>query len=190
MKDMHKLGDHAARLDVIKYTTCISALSHKGHAQLAEDLLNEMRRDFLEGNAKAEPNAKLYEFVIGAWTGEGKGSKIDGYRAQELLHQMWAMHDNGSFRDIRPTIHTYSLVILAMTKTRHPDRANELLDQMERYYERGFIRTGGVNQKLHRQLYQTVIHSWEHSRLADRKKSAQQLSVKMFRRFGSKPHDH
>jgi pentatricopeptide repeat protein len=171
MRDLYRLGDEAARPDAIKYTTCISALAKKGQSDQAEALLDQMRADYLRGNEKAQPDSKVYEIVVNScW-----GNKADGARAERLLRQMWALHS--THRNIRPTSSTYRSVIVAMKKTNHPDRAEALLDEMDRFYVAGELDEGPSEQ-----LFMTVINAWNNSQHADRKLRASKLYQRMQKR--------
>jgi pentatricopeptide repeat protein len=169
MQDLHRHGDEAARLDVIKYTTCISALAKQGCPDQAEALLNKMRIDFVNGNDKAQPNAQIFEMVMQSWT-----NRVD--RVEHLLRQMWTLHDTQLFDHIRPTGNTYRRVLAAMKHK--PERAEALLWEMDRLYQ-----SGKLNERPNKQVYQTVIHAWTNSNEKTRRVRAYQLQVKMEQLF-------
>ena len=179
MKHRHRLGDEAARLDVIKYTTCISALSRVGHPEKAEELLMEMIADYREGNKNCQPDCKTFEVVIAAWCGLSKNTtKVDGQRAEALLHKMWSLRESGEFRSLYPNATTYKRVILAMKTNRRPDRAEELLLEMDRFH-----RIGKLKERPDICLYQAVITSWRESKHKDRKMREETLEATVAKRF-------
>jgi len=177
MQDLHRHGDEAACLDVIKYSTCISALAKQGYPENAEALLNQMRLDYLNGNQKARPDTKIFDVVVSAWSG-GFGEKSDGARAESLLRQMWTLHETSEFSFIRPQAQTYRRIIVAMKRANRPDRAEALLEEMEQLKKAGKLDEGPDQQD-----YQTVINSWTNSHHDDRNIRASQLEVKMHQKF-------
>ena len=178
MEDLYRRGDPAACLDAIKYTTCISALARSGQPDKAEDLLSKMCGDFAAGNDKAEPDCKIYEIVVSAWTGYPTAGKVDAGRADALLQHMWTLHNSGIYQDIRPSAKMYKRVVIAMKKAHRPKRAEELLFEMDSHAKKGSLKEGpGV------EMYQTVINAWVDSKESDRKMRASDLQVKMLRRF-------
>jgi len=179
MQDMYHRGDEAACLDVIKYTTCISALAKKGHPDQAESLLNKMSADYLGGNEKARPDSKIYDIVINSWTGGfGSNEHIDAERAESLLRHMWKLNSSHMFNHMRPSAAMYRRVITAMTVVKRPQRAEALLFEMERLQ-----KTGKLNESPSIQAFQTVINAWDESDQTDAKMRAYKLRLKMNQRF-------
>ena len=179
MQDLYRSGDNAACPDEIKYTTCIGALARAGDAEKAEALLNKMRADYLGGNRQAQPDPKMYEVVIGAWTtGTKVNIKTGAIRAEAMLYSMWTLDQTGNFKSIRPSFQTYKRVIIALKKAHRPDRAEALLEDMDKHFQNKRLKEGPS-----REIFQTVINAWNESRHVDRKPHAYQLEVKMLERF-------
>ena len=162
MKEQFQDGDMAACPDVIKYTTCISALAKVGHAERAEALLLEMCEDFLGGNEKAKPNSKLFEIVLNSWTGE-YGRDSDPYRAEGLLRHMWDLHSSQKFRNIQPRSVTYTRIIMCMTSKNDPERAEDLLFEMDQHWHGQKIKEAPTVE-----LLEAVVQSWIDSTHEDR----------------------
>ena len=179
MEHRHSQGDTAARPDVIKYTTCITASAMMGDAERADELLSQMQAAYLNGNDKAQPDVSLHEFVLKAWMGIfGNGSKANGRRAMDLLSTMWKCHGSGAFDNLRPTDRTYKILIDGFKKMRQPSRATNLLLELERFYDEKKVEKGAS-----RAMYQGVIEAWKASRESDRKIQVNQLKIKMNQRF-------
>lgn len=164
MKEQYQDGDCGACPDVIKYTTCISALAKCGHAERAESLLREMCEDFLGGNQKAKPNSKLFEIVLNSWTGEYGRSNSDPQRAERLLKHMWDLHSSQKFRNIQPRSAVYVRIIKSMAFKNDPERAESLLFEMDQLYHCQKLKDGPTLD-----LLEAVAKSWTTSTHEDRK---------------------
>lgn len=179
MKEQYRDGDESACPDVIKYTTCISALAKNGHAERAESLLRTMCEDFLGGNHRAKPNTKLFEIVLNSWTGD-YGQVLDPHRAEELLRHMWELHFSQRFRNIHPRSATYIRIIMIMASKGDPERAEALLFEMDQLFH---------DQKLEeaptRDLLDAVAKSWSDSANEDRHLHMQLLSKLRRERFST-----
>ena len=171
----------AAKLDAVKYTTCISTLLRRGQREQAQQLLEKMRMDFIQGNQDAQPNYCIYEMVISGWAGSYRKTKenhvVDGNRAECLLAHMWMLHETGIFDNIRPTMDAYSMVILAMKETKRPVKATNLLHQAEHLYKQGKLDSGPSKQ-----TYYNCIKAWNESNCEDRKIKAAGLYDRMQQR--------
>lgn len=180
MEKLYNEGDECARLDVIKYTTCINALAKKGKCAEAQSLLNKMRVDFMHGNDKAQPDSKVFETVIACWCAHtavcGHGKK-GAAQAEDMLYQMWQLHSTGKFATIRPTCSIYKRVIIAMKKSKQPERAEVLLDEACSLYSKGQL-----DEAPDEQMFQTVINSWKNSPSYQKMAHCSELEIKM-RRF-------
>lgn len=179
MKDQYRDGDVAACPDVIKYTTCISALAKNGHTERAESLLRMMCEDFLGGNHRAKPNSKLFEIVLNSWTGE-YGRDPDPYKAEGLLRHMWDLHFSQKFRSIHPRSVTYCRIIMSMASKNDPERAENLLFEMDQLFH---------DQKLKEaptlELLESVAKSWSDSTHDDRHLHIQLLHKLRRERFAT-----
>lgn len=162
MKEQYQDGDDAACPDVIKYTTCISALAKIGQAERAESLLREMCEDFLGGNLKAKPNSKLFEIVLNSWTGE-YGRDPNPHSAEGLLRHMWDLHSSQKFRNIQPRSVTYSRIIMSMASAKDPERAEHLLFEMDQLWH-----GQKINEAPTLALLEVVAKSWIDSTHEDR----------------------
>lgn len=180
MEERHRRGDKAAKLDTIKYTTCISALAREGLSHQAELLLKKMECDHRNGNKHARPDVKNFETVISSWSGfYGAHHVIDETRAENLLHGMWTLGQQQGFAHIRPGALAYARVIEAMARKRKPKRSETLLDEMISLNKTGRLPTG---PDLH--TYHVVIDAWMNSDSKDRDVRAGQLRSRMNRQFG------
>ena len=180
MEERHRHGDKAAKLDIIKYTTCIGALAREGLAYQAEILLKKMECDHRNGNKDARPDVKNFETVISSWSGfYGSNHEIDENRAENLLRVMWTLAQQRAFTHIRPGVLAYTRVVEAMARKSHPERSENLLDEMVSLYKIGRLPAG---PDLH--TYHVVINAWVNSNRNDRLVRAGQLRTRMNLHFG------
>ncbi|GAX09744.1 hypothetical protein FisN_19Lh213 [Fistulifera solaris] len=179
MKEQFIEGDEAACPDVIKYTTCISALAKNGNPDRAESLLQEMCEDYLGGNQKAKPNLKLFEIVLNSWTGAYKNDP-DPHRAEALLRHMWDLHSSQKFRSICPRSVTYSRIVMSMASNDAPERAEELLFEMDQLCHSQKISEGPTLE-----LLLAVTKAWICSKHEDRHLHIQLLHKLRLERFAN-----
>lgn len=167
---------------VDKYTTIISAYARNGDHTRAEELLNVMIDDFLNGNKRAKPDSQLFDTVISACTGGRTNcptsiiKAADAFRAESVLRRMWSLHETGQLVGVRPQGTTYKYVIIGYKKSGNPCRAEELLWEMERKSV----------AKAHKQLFQTVLNAWHESHHHDKQRKLNTLRLVMNDRFGPK----
>ena len=165
-----------------QYTTIISAYARKGDHVRAEEFLNIMIDDYLNGNNRAKADFQLFDTVISACTGGRTNcppstvKSADAFRAEALLRRMWSLHESGQLVTVRPQGTTYKYVIVGYKKSGNPSRAEDLLWEMER-------KSVGKPQK---QLFQTVINAWHESRHHDKQRHLNTLRLAMNERFGPK----
>lgn len=180
MEQRHLHGDRAAKLDTIKYTTCISALAREGFPHRAEILLKKMECDHRHGNKQARPDVKNFETVINSWSGfYGTDHEIDETRAENLLRAMWTLGQQPAFAHIRPGVLAYTRVVEATAKRSDPERAENLLNEMIKLNKVGRLPVG---PDLH--TFHVVVDAWSNSERKDRLVRAGQLRTRMNRHFG------
>lgn len=180
MEERHRHGDQAAKLDTIKYTTCISALAREGFPHQAEILLKKMECDHRNGNKYALPDAKNFETVISSWSGfYGANHVIDELRAENLLRVMWTLGQQPAFAHIRPGVLAYTRVVEAMARKGDPERSETLLNEMVTLNKIGRLPAG---PDLH--TYHVVLDAWANSNRSDRYVRAGHLRTQMNRQLG------
>ena len=169
MRDVYEeTGDEAVCPDIVKYTTVIAFLARQGDVVRAEGLLNVMIDDYTSGNRNAQPDFKIFDTVLCACTG---GTGADASRAEGLLKRMWTLYSSSDeLSHLRPRLSTYRHVIVAFKKSKDPQRAEELLWEMEH-------RIGTSDKKV----VQTVLNAWHESRAPDKQYHIQKLRAHMDR---------
>jgi pentatricopeptide repeat protein len=180
MEERYRRGDKAAKLDIIKYTTCISALAKEGLPHRAECLLKKMEYDHRNGNKSARPDAKNFEMIISSWSGfYDTHHAVNEMRAEKLLQMMWTLGQQPAFAHIRPGVLAYTRVMEAMAKKNNPERSEKLLNEMVTFHKLGRLPAG---PDVH--TYHVAIDAWANSNRQEGLLRAGQLRTQMNRQLG------
>jgi pentatricopeptide repeat protein len=120
--------------DVVTYTNLMNVYARHGKAERVESILQDLLQAYQattsnhQPDTRLKPNVHTFSVVVSAWS---RSPRADGARrAQEWLHRM-----SNEF-GVTPNVVTYTTVLnawsqRAKTDPRAPDRARELLTQME-----------------------------------------------------------
>jgi pentatricopeptide repeat protein len=184
MHDLSNAGDKAARPDIVKYTTIISAYARSKNVTQTEAMLVMMLKDYLNGNELAKPDYKAFDIVISActgWNNESNAGPFDACRAEAVLRRMWALHESGKLDGIQPKASIYKHIIICYKKSMNAGNAELLLRELDIYYKNGKLDEGPTKK-----LFQTVINAWHESARSDKQIHLQKLRVEMNERFGRK----
>lgn len=123
-------------------------------------------------NKRVKPDYQLFDLVIKACTGAYHVAASDAFRAESVMRQMWSLHSSGLF-SARPQSNTYKHVIIGYKKAGVPQRAEDLLWEME-------SKSVGKPDK---HIFQTVLNAWHASRHPDKQKHLNSLRLSMKYRF-------
>jgi hypothetical protein len=94
----------------------ISAFARAGKTERAEELLEEMYSDYLDGNDSAKPNVISFSAVLDAWS--KSRSRDAPQRAEAILECMAQLHSSGGL-DTKPNIVSYNSEIDCWAKSSH-----------------------------------------------------------------------
>lgn len=131
--------------------------------------------DYLRNGQKkrVKPDSHVFDMVIKAYTVSDTVTANQAFRAESLMRRMWTLHEETGHSD-RPQATTYKYVIVGFKKAGAPQRAEELLWEMERK----------AKEKPSQQLFQTVLNAWHDSRHPERQQRINALRLAMNERFG------
>mmetsp|Transcript_1011 Transcript_1011/g.2818 ORF Transcript_1011/g.2818 Transcript_1011/m.2818 type:complete len:859 (-) Transcript_1011:126-2702(-) len=134
--------------DVISFNTVLAAWARRGNALKALEWLKRIKTYNSTSGSKRKavlPDAYSYTTVIQALAttqpGNNRQKETLGNRAemalsllQEMLQQSTQdYHQNGNVR-MSPNIFTYTAVVRVLCKSRQPDKAHDLIQQMWQHY--------------------------------------------------------
>ena len=157
MKKSAENGDHFVTPDWVTYSLVIRIWEQFGIAGRAIGILNQMIEDYQNGNELAKPDSQCFNHVLGAYA----KSKNDGdaENAMKLLQRMKYLSERGNL-DVRPTVHSYSRVLSAISNTRigrskAARQAENVLNDMRARYEEG-----SEVVKPNSFCYNAVMNAW------------------------------
>lgn len=155
MNKLHKAGHEAARLDIIKYSTCITVLAESCHEpKRAEVLLRRMCDDYLKGNHNAKPPRRCFNIVMAAWS---RFSDVKAQDAAKGAHGLFSfMLETYESIHVDPDAYAYEMVITCWAKGNEILRADSMLHEMIRVYN-----LGKLNQAPKQKTFQTIISAWQ-----------------------------
>jgi pentatricopeptide repeat protein len=166
-------GNKIHKPDVFTYTNVMQCWikSKKPEApEKVESILRELQSMEYNGDASMKPDAACWNSVISAWAAAGNGE-----RAEAVFLEMVdaSIHSDGA----APTSISLTNVLKAWTQTKTPeasDRAMELVEKMEDWYEDGVlaVKPNVVN-------YSVVLDCLAYARKASAAERAEQMLQQM-----------
>lgn len=171
MEDLYNRGgNEGARLDIIKYSTVISALGRGGHPGSAEHILRKMIDDYQNGNEEAKPDIKCFHVVLTSWS-HYRNAEVAAARAQNIIGMMWTMTDEG----VTPDTRAYNSVLFCWKSAKAPVQAEACLNEMKRF---------GVAPN--RASFDSVIETWEVSGRDHSETHVHELQKERYQLFGGR----
>lgn len=133
MKKLSKDGVLDVEPDVYSMSNALGCLAHtKGDllkaAMKGEEILNEMRESYNNGNTRMQPNHFCYNNVMDAWATKGRPEK-----AEALFLQMCKDVSAGNLA-AKPDASTFNILLKAWSYSRKPhapERSEQIIEQME-----------------------------------------------------------
>ena len=166
-------GNKIHKPDVFTYTNVMQCWikSKKPEApEKVESILRELQSMEYNGDASMKPDAACWNSVISAWAAAGNGE-----RAEAVFLEMVdaSIHSDGA----APTSISLTNVLKAWTQTKTPeasDRATELVEKMEDWYEDGVlaVKPNVVN-------YSVVLDCLAYARKSSAAERAEQMLQQM-----------
>jgi pentatricopeptide repeat protein len=134
-QELFQKGEEDCRLNSRSYTAVLDAFARRGQSESAEAILEEMCKDFANGNRNAKPDVVAYTTVLSAWS--RSQSRNAPERAEAILSRMWELYksNTGGGQPVKPNVVSYTGVIDCWAKSakKHgAQRAEALLREMQR----------------------------------------------------------
>ncbi|GKY92195.1 hypothetical protein MPSEU_000190700 [Mayamaea pseudoterrestris] len=144
----------------VSYTTVIGTLANlgtKAAAMFANDILENMQREFLNGNMEVQPDQQTYNSLLNAWVRCGETQRA------ELLLRTMERNDNNDTAICAPSVISYSTVMSGWSKSNEPyawKRAENILSRMIAKYK----ATGDECLAPNAFSYVSLINAYANSR--------------------------
>ena len=129
-----KRGDKGHLLTRQYYSRLMQLNARLGRAEKVEALLEEMYRDFTNGNKRNKPNSYHTSLVLKAWA--KSRSRNAPQRVETLMKWKWERANEGEL-DLKPTKYSYAIAIECWSRSYAPnakERAESLFREMLQHY--------------------------------------------------------
>ena len=139
LQDLEQKYDEFQTFDLrpncVSFNICLNALSKnptEENLMKADTLLDRMQKLSENGNPEVSPDSFSMTSVLSAWA----NSNIDGaaQRAEMILQQMQNMYEHGN-KNLKPTVVAFGAVLHAWARTGEAERAEAIVDHMEKLSE-------------------------------------------------------
>jgi hypothetical protein len=164
MQDLAKAGDVGARLDKVKIGSCMNAWFNARSYRHAADFLDSTCNERIAGNDTIVPNYPYFNKTI-----RGLCSVNNVARADDLVRLIWKLLFN-KVPFASDTIALVRFVISEWIRMDRPDRAEDLLFQMEAH-----SCSGKIKEYPDVYSYQLVIAAWKKSQFHDKNEHIRNL---------------
>jgi pentatricopeptide repeat protein len=168
MQSLAQNGDKAAVLNLVKYSTCISAWMGISNFVRAANLLHDMTDDYMRGCSSCRPDSKTYNKVI---QGLIQCRKVQ--EADKLVRRMF-IFDSKSKDDVASTFVLYRKIIKCWDDAGEPDRAEALVTFISQLQKSGKSKLSAGPG-----LYKMVIAAWKNSGRRDAPERVRALECKL-----------
>jgi pentatricopeptide repeat protein len=131
LRDMDSSGNVGVKPNVISYTAVMNAWSRSGKSDAAhrtQALFNELMQKFEAGERAKKPDLHTFGTLITAW-GRSKHTN-SAYQAQAVFDKLLWFYRSGD-QDLKPNVVICTAVIDAWARAGVPDKAEQMLRQME-----------------------------------------------------------
>ncbi len=106
---MYKSGNLQAQPNLVSYVTLINSIvrsNQRGSAQVAEETLHEMYKEYKAGSITIPPNARIVTSVIDCW--QKSGERDAGERAERLLDWLLEIYGEERHDSLQPNEYTFN----------------------------------------------------------------------------------
>lgn len=160
---LYQQGDEAAKPDIIKCTTVLSALAHSKKPESAQRLLMKIVEDHKRGIKYCMPDQKCFNIVMSAWS--RSDSENAPMQCDKLLNYMWKLVSEGMVHLV-PDLWSYKTLLFCWKKHKSPREADRVLVEIFTLHNKGVLSEGPDKA-----AYDAVIQSWlasTHAKRCDR----------------------
>ncbi|CAJ1960127.1 unnamed protein product [Cylindrotheca closterium] len=154
---IHATNHPRLRPNVYTFSTLMNSWVKSGRAEApdkVEELLEQMHElSFEEPEWDVAPNQVTYATAIDCWAQKGRPDRVEF-----LLQEMYEESRNGN-EELKPALACFNGYLVALAKAGDVDKAQSVLDQMERLYE-----SGELNEQPSVISYSTVLSAFAKSK--------------------------
>lgn len=157
MGDLAINGDAAARLDQVKIGTCITSWINSRSFRHAADFLEVTCNNYFRGSVTTIPDYQYFNKTVRSLCSVNNVS-----RADDIIRVLWSVKCRERLAS-HDTTALVRFVIFEWIRLERPDRAEDLLLQMDDHHQKGKIR-----EYPDAHTFQLVIAAWKKSRFHDK----------------------
>jgi pentatricopeptide repeat protein len=159
-----ELGETMPIMNSYNAVMNVWSLSSKPNAvHQVQALFDELMQKYEAGDSGMKPDPQVFATLITAW---GRSKHVDSAaKAQAVFDYLLSLYALGHHEDLKPNVVVYNALIGAWTKAGVPEKAEQILREMESEESLGI--------KPNAKTYHVVISGWSrscHPKSADRMK--------------------
>ena len=128
------------------FNAYLDGLAKCGYSQEAQDVLDELCHNYIQGKSIIKPDVVTFNTVIAGWQ--------PALKAEGVFRQMMEM---GPTLFVTPTVISFTTLITAFAKSRNPDKAEAYLKELRTMY----ASTNDQSLRPDKKLYTTVLQAWK-----------------------------
>ena len=161
--------------DEYTYATLIKIYADAGDPKAAEEINNQLYKDFMAGKTTVQPSVRTFTACVSAWARSGLPQAPE--EADRVVERMKQLDDEGTLLNVAPNLVTYNNLIECWTKSKRRDAAEHCENVLK------VLETSRTLQP-DRISYNTVIYAWVHvSKQAER---AEAVLRRMYQSYKSR----
>jgi len=139
--------------DEYTYTTLMNIYANAGNPKAAEDLLNQLRKDYAAGRSTIQPTVRMFTACIKAWQKSRLPNAPE--QAEEVLKRMHQLDADGTLPNVEPNIFSYNCLIDCWAKSDRPEGPERAEDVLQRLEASDSLQPDQIS-------YHSVISAWSH----------------------------
>lgn len=141
-------------------------------------MLQEMYRDYAEGNETAKPDVTSFNTLLKAWA--YSKSPDAPYKAMTIIERMHELHKTGAL-EVAPNVVSYTTVILSYGLSKQPGApvgADNVLETMDTLHQQGKLDAPSEI------TFMTLRRAWMTSREPNKNERIAAIDREIAERFG------
>ena len=128
------------------FNAFLDGLAKCGYSQEAQDVLDELCNNYIQGKSKIKPDVVTFNTVIAAWR--------PALKAEGVFRQLMEL---GPKLFVTPTVISFTTLITTFAKNRNPEKAEAYLQELQTMY----ASTNDQSLRPDKKLYTTVLQAWK-----------------------------
>jgi len=128
---LHDMKNRDVSRDLFVYKVCLHALSHAGKATEAEDLFENLMKDYNLGNNNLKPDVDIFDSLLMAWA--HSNNKNAGEKAQTVIDRMVEFVELGLLAE-GPSVKSYTNLVKCWEVSGHAwasEKVSSILNDLE-----------------------------------------------------------